>query len=521
MYAVLTSVSVSKAGLMAYLFQRKLEVQVGDVKLQLPAATAPLFFSFTCSKRFTVFVSMGGRTIPRSMRFTVKEATLPFTFENVSVELSFNLVREAWTALDPTIKGCGEYAGRRYYVESGTLETSYENVFRESKLFPSFQKLVIGQQTVYADAINKIVIRSNPTARRAHVLGKLRLFLSTAAPRRVYIPQKITISRDSLLGSAWSEYIPAFATRGFYEILISFADEIGEDQGGLKREFLYLLFNELIRDERIDKGAAVYDVDPTSPCPDFIYLYTSRKEQISVLEDILRTEATAASSYYIVLGAVIASLFLLSEALQFNFSLMFYENILHRNFTLRHVQDIELQRNLHASMSSAEASEYVHERLVEPKKNHYDHIRFGFDLVLDSVNPEGGMSKRLAETFTAFDFPFLFYHFEPVNTEKLRSVVEYVNCNSSTREIQWLWQVLDSKDQMFISKFLQFITGSGNLPSLANGRVFTIEKRSGKNELFRSSACIKRLYMCSFESLECLKESLDASVMNSEGFHFV
>jgi len=528
MYAVLTSLRVMKTGFMAYLFSRKLEIQIKDRTLRLPAANAVLSYAFPCTQRFTISVSVDGKSISKLLRFAAKETVLSFSFKDVVVELTLDLVSDAWAKLDPTIDGFGVYQGRRYYVESSTLETSYEDVFSESKQFPSFHKLAVGQETLYADSINKVVIRSNPKTRRASILGKLRLFLRSIVVGGSLVPHKIFIDRNSLFDSAWYSYLPAFMTRGFYEILISFKDEIGEDQGGLKREFLYLLFNELVKDNRIDKSDVVYDVNAAIACPEFIYCYTNRKEQIDVLDDMLANRTTA--DYYVIFGVVVASLFLLSEALQFNFSLIFYENILQRCFTLRHVQDPELQKNLHSSLSTAEANGYVYDRLFEPKKNHYDHIRFGFDLVLDSISFENATTKkpaetsasqRLAERFTAFDFPFLFYHFEPLSADKLRSVVEYVNCDSRTVEIQWLWEVLGSKDQMFISKLLQFITGSGNLPNLMNGSAFTIEKRGGRNELFRSSACIKRLYMGSFDSLACLRENLEVSVMSAEGFHFV
>lgn len=521
MYAILTSISVSKIGFLAYLVQRKLEIQVEDIKISLPAVSTPLFFSFPCARRFLFSVTVDGKTVSKPLRFTEKEITLVFTFNSISVDISLNLVKNTWSLLDTTIQEYGLYCGKRYYVENSTLESSYENVFSEAKLFPSFHKRESNDKCFYIDVINKIVIGTNPKTRKATVVEKLKRLLEDAYPKKIFVPHKVIINRNSLLSDAWRSYLPAFKTKSFYEILISFTDEIGEDQGGLRREFLYLLFNELVKDRRIDKSTAIYDVDPTIRCPEFIYFYRSRKEQIDVLEDMTNGEFLTTASYYVVLGVVIGSLLLLSETLQFNFSLIFYENLLGRNFTLKHLQDIELQGILNKNMMSYESTEYVRERFFEPKKNHYDHIKFGFDLALCSFDQETAVLQKLKEKFTAFDFPFLFYHFEPVNMEKLKCVVDYVNCTALTMEVQWLWQALGMKDQMFISKFLQFITGSGNLPNIVRGCVFTIEKRPGKNELFKSSACIKRLYMCSFDTFEHLSESLEMSVLNAEGFHFV
>ncbi len=184
---------------------------------------------------------------------------------------------------------------------------------------------------------------------------------------------------------------------------------------------------------------------------------------------------------------------------------------------MRHIQDIELQRNL----SKTNNIDYIYENMFLSRKNHYDHIRFGFDYVMDSTSSKSDLGKKIRETFSAFDFPFIFYHFEPISTDKLRSLVCYVNCNSTTKEIVWLWEELDRKDQNFLSKFLLFCTGSGNLTNLINENAFVIEKTRSENELFRSSACIKRLYISKFDTKEKLVKSLDTSILNSEGFHFI
>ena len=430
--------------------------------------------------------------------------------------------------MDPKIGSPGNYGGKSYYIEESTFETSYKNTFSLQKEFPSFSRLNFDGTAVYFDVLNKITIKSNPIIRNRHILEKINRFLNVH-PKELFMTQKVAIDRSNLVDNAWIYFLPTLKTRSIYNIMISFINEIGEDHGALKREFIYLLSNKLIADLRIVKDQELYDVNTAYPCPEFIYYYTNRNEQIEAFDDIFsknhddNVDMLPASlidyqPYFVLLGATVACILLLSETLHCNFSLIFYENLLSRKFTIRHVQDPELQRHL---STASRVTEHIVESLFNPKKNQYDHIKFGFDFVLDSTNKGMMLSKKLSQSFCAFDFSFIFYHFEPINPNKLKNQVGYVNCHLQTREIIWLWQELDKKDQHFLSKFLLFITGSGNLPSSIDECIFTIEKTRVTNELFRSSACIKTMYIPGFDSREILSKSLETSILNSEGYHFI
>lgn len=514
MYAILMSISVSNTGFLANILPQTLEIQIGDRKVSLKAVSREFLFIFECSSKFSVSVTSNRKTICREIAFQETRMNLVFTFENLFVELSMAFSCNPWPVLDPSIISVGNYQSKKYFVEENTLESSYENVFRLQKQFPSFYKIEMDQLTVFADTSNKFTISSNPIIRKQHILERLKCLLTEDILLNEAYTYKIVVNRYNLLESAWAFFIPAFRVKSIYNIAISFFKEIGEDHGALRREFLYLLIKELLLDGRIDKSTEIYDVDPEHPCSEFAYCYSTRKEQIEIFNDIFNDHPSDSRKYFILLGAAIASAFLLYETLQFNFSLIFYENLLSQKFTIRHVQDVELQRHL-------ESTEYIQKRFYDPRKNHYDHIKFGFDFVVDSTNKTGCLSKKIQEKFSAFDLIFIFYHFEPISTAVLRKLTMYTNCQPDTKEVVWLWEVLDEKDQHFLSKFLLFTTGSGNLPSITNGFAMAIEKIGGTNELFRSSACIKRLYLPRFSSKDELSRRLETSIMDAEGFHFI
>lgn len=516
MYAVLTNLYVSKTGFLAHLMRHSIEIEINHTKIKLKADSTELFYSFKCTSKFTVSVSIGGKLIESLVNYTEDTLKiLDFSFDDIFIRISLSLLNNSWKLLDQCIDQCGKYKNKTYYIEPNTLESSYNNTFTLQKQFPTFSKI---KESLYVDFSNKFIIKSNPSVRKAHILDKVKhLLADTIQPLSLYASHKVLIDRNYIFENAWDLFLPSLKTKFIHNILISFKNEIGEDQGALRREFIFLLFEELVNSQRICIKDGIYDINPEFNCSTFIYYYKNRNEQIDVLNDIIRDEKSYQVKYCILLGATIGLMLIFSETFQINFSLIFYENLLSRKYKLKHLQDIELQRNL--SLTNNE--EYIYDRILEPKKNHYDFIKFGFDYILDSTSFSSKMSEKFSSIFTAFDLPFIFYNFEPISASKLKKCVGYIKCSLETKEIEWFWKELDTKEPHFISKLLLFTTGSGNLTNLPNEYAFVIEKTSTKNELFRSSACIKRLYISNFDSSEKLANSLEMSIMNAEGFHFV
>lgn len=576
MYAIITNVKIDKFGFFSKYMIRTINISILDNKVVLNASSQKIHLCFKCSERFFIIVSVKEKELQEEVNFDEKCKEVSFSFENVNVKMDVILVEDVWAYFDSSIKidsfespECGRYFRQikndkittddsyddinnikmKYFVNLDTLETSFNPTFSLEKEFPAFHKAIHNGITVYVDSINKLVIKTNPKIRKASVLNRASHFIREYIDYSPFLfAKKVLIDRQNLIESAYRKFLLSLKDRSLFNISISFKNELGEDQGALRREFLYLLFNSLISDDRIDKNTQIYDVDPSHECPEFIYFNSDRVDQINTLEDIMKDDIFDSRGYFILLGATLACLFLLSETIQVNFSLVFFENLLNRRYTLRHIQDEELQKNLSEFYMKGDddymkgdeemgtMEDFINERIIQPRQNQYDHIKFGFDFILDSKNiydPLFNKEKELSsvtsrtvssifsQKFSSFDFPFIFYHFEKITVEKLKRMTTYVRCNEDTQEIRWFWEELENKDQYFLSKLILFTTGSGSLQNDNVGSLLTLERVAECNRLFRASACINRLYIPRFTEREALSKYLEMSIMDSEGFHFV
>lgn len=523
MYAIITEIRITKKKFLATLTVREFFLELLGRRIAFKPISNAIFFSIKCPSIFPVTVVFKGSKISQSVDFEEKSIELEFSFESITIAVLLTLSQDPWLILDSSNSLENQ---KKVFVNLETLESSFTNTFDPQKQFPSFSKVEYSGSTFFLDSINKMVIKPTPVVRRTAILEKVKkyfssnLFVLTALTSR-----PVVVDRNSLFTSAYTSFLSAMKQSSIYDIAIAFKNEIGQDHGALKREFLYLLFGELIDSKLLEKNLEIYDVAPEFECAEFPYFYKSKKEMNDILDDIVTSSLPDDPKiYFVVLGAAIASFFLLFETLQVCFSLVLFESLLMRNFKVKHIQDVELQKNLFV-LPENEIENYVFERLFLPRKNQYDHIKFGFEFVLCGLELNEGdalaPAEILSKKFNAFDFPFIFYHFEPISTEKLKSHVSYFRCTATTKEIEWIWEFLEKKDQHFLSRFLLFITGSGNLPNIAENSALSFELTAAKNELFRASACIKRLYIPHFDNPEKLNNALEISVMNTEGFHFI
>lgn len=558
MFAVLVKTDLAKKGLFSMLFESKITIRMLETAIQIEPGSFKTAYCFPVCETFAASVSLGHTVQEKKMSFREGKEVVTFVFDRASVSLVLLFHTNSWDFyeyalgnaagtpdsidgnLGAHIEECqGVYRNKKYFVNQNTLETSFSGAFPSLQKFPSFSRIVHKSRVLYADSINKVVIGMNPLMKRSVVRGKAREYFSSREISRKMI--RVKVDRNDLLKSSFRNFLPLISTCDILSMIVAFDNEIGEDHGAIRREYIYLLFKELIRDQRLVSTSGVLDVVP-GRCPEFLYEYSiddtdpdqafDESESIpcqirDILQDILSDSSFLDDrAYFILLGAVIGSILLLRETFQVNFSLGFYENLLDRQFTLRHVQDIELQRNLLKSLHDSEpcgngrcesvsfdvgVDEIVETTLFESKRNPYDFIKFGFDCTV----------KKKFSQLTAFEFPFIFYHFEPISLSRLKNLAVYDKCSTHTKEIAWFWEIMEGKQQSFLSKFLLFVTGSGNLGMFDEDSTIYFEKTKGHGELFKASSCSKRLYVPCFETKEKMEYFLDYSILNTEGFHKV
>jgi len=576
MFAMLSKIEVTKKGLISRIFNHFIEITIFKTTISLRSDAFDFVYCFPCSPEFEIRVKTEDEKKIDHVIFGERDLSFEYDFPKLKIKLFVSLRNSTFDfylnkalssqtchkAVDAGTRTKAkktadlavseqDVGGTVYFVNEETFETSFSKTFKSQLVFPSFRKITQNGRTFYADDINKMVIGIRPLEKLNNIKDSIRYSLFDRAG--ISMPFKICIRRNNIIESSIRKFLPTINKYNIMDVIVVFENEIGEDHGAMKLEFLNLLFNELmtilIKDKKVigQNSEGIVDVLPKNqkePSMSFLYNYDENKHlKEEILNDLINDlPACDTKKYLILLGATIGSFLLLGETFKMNFSLSFYENLIDRKFTLRHVQDAELQRNLYncyckeqsttspnrvntcktfkqnsefdftdsqAFATPENLDKIVSAILFDPKINQYDFIRFGYKCAI----------KDALFTLTAFDFPFLFCHFMPISLETIQNIVIYEKCGVKSKEICWLWEILKEKQQNFRSKFLSFITGSENLGVLDENTVICFEKVSTVNEMFRATVCSRRLYIPSFDSKDLLEYYLDYSVLNTEGFH--
>lgn len=353
---------------------------------------------------------------------------------------------------------------------------------------------------------------------------------------RNLIPLKINVQRNHILDSTALFLIKNIDKLRSKKIHVSFIDEMGQDYGALLREFLYETSLEILNDSRLEVCVDYVDVNINNNCRES-YLKLSPKDigmnhpLITDFPEVLKGKNRLEDEiFYTYLGVFLGLLILFNENIDYSFSLSFYENLLHRRFTVRRIQDVQYQKSIlwmlrnevdedilpgsNENNKNEVIAGIVHRKLFEDKKLPYEFIYQGFYAVV----PEG-----FRDTFESDEMSLLISNERSLDVGLLKDFALYNMCTSDTPEVIWLWEILKTKDQIFLRKFLKFISGSGSIPMLINNYNFRIiiEKNNVPNVLFRASACLNKLFMGSYDTKENMENMLEFSVLNTEGFHKV
>lgn len=517
MFAILQEINVENQSIFSILFNKTINIELGITKVSFKATNLSLLIFFNFEEHEELKVEIDNEIIQHKL--DISESVISFNFKKTKVSLKFNFletknnsdsISSNWSLLDPDIQKIGLYKNEKYFINNETLESSFKSQFNLSKSFPSFSLVERNDKKLYVDHLNNFVISSSPAIRQNTVKSKIKTnFYDSLSLVLPYESLCIKIDRQNLIKTSHSELLNFLKAATVKDLIVCFDNEMGEDHGAIRREYFYLLVNLLVNDERIVNNNHILDVNQDFNCSEFFFEYQTPAEIFNILDDLVNEPFTDTRIFFVLLGVAIGALLVLGETINANFSFIFYENLLSRDFTLRHIQDPEIQKSL-STLPEDEIDEVILERFFNPKKNQYDHIRFGFKIVASE------MSK-----FSAFDFPFIFYHFEEISIEKLKRMIKYNKCTAETKEIAWLWKALETKDQPFLSRFLLFISGSGCLPRFEEETFLIFDKTNYLNEPFTASVCNRMLYVPTFENYEKLLYFLDLSVLNTEGFHFV
>lgn len=387
----------------------------------------------------------------------------------------------------------------------------------------------------------------------------------------------IVVMRSHMIQSTADLLLTANHDKINRDPIVVFSGEIGEDWGALLKEFFSKASSELLADERIKCIGCVYDVKTmeerksennkllsthmskggTPPGRIFeskIIESITSKEHLSAEDlnnyftDLVSKSAFLSSGnkglnilsdqdFFTYMGIFIGMAYKNKVNINMDMSLVFYENLMKREFSLYQIQDVQVQNSINfiktcdlteneiydeyndILLTDENRMEYVIRLVCDftyiSKKKEYDWIRGGFYRVI---------SAFIVEYLGTFDLMLLLGGNEEITVGMIVETVKYIKCNNETKEVQFLWKILEEEDEYFLRKFLQYVTGSPSIPigSIKSMRFcWHIEKTSTENMLFKASTCVNRLYIGSYKDILSMKRILLFSLENTEGFHKV
>ncbi|KAG0418439.1 E3 ubiquitin-protein ligase pub2, partial [Dictyocoela roeselum] len=221
---------------------------------------------------------------------------------------------------------------------------------------------------------------------------------------------------------------------------------------------------------------------------------------------IRRTNKLTTKDFFTYLGNFIGAAIFHGHTVAPVFSLVFLENLLNRDFKIRHIQDVVTQKNMiKYEISSAELKEMV----FTPKEKAYNLIRNGF-------------YKFQTSSIRKFSAEELCYLLNGRNMDNIENINMLLGFESSSPENNYLVNILQEKS--IFKKFVQFATGTATLPISAfkqGGFKIKIEQVNQRNALFRANCCIRTVTMGVYDNETKMREILYFSLENTEGFHKV
>ncbi|KAF5140424.1 hect-domain-containing protein [Vairimorpha ceranae] len=433
------------------------------------------------------------------------------------------------------------YEKIEYHVNKENYTTSLQNAITTSSLPLGWETAVYKKRILYVNHNIKLCYWKSPGFIYNVLREKIDHFENnllnlTFLSLRTLTSIKLEVRRGHILDSTVIYILQHVDKLKTKKLHASFIDEIGQDYGALMREFIYETSLEILNDPRLEVCNDFVDVKPNDFCNQNLLSETvkeiaNRHEQIcEFTDDFKGKNRLTDEAFYIYLGVFIALLLICNENIDYTFSLAFYENLLLRRYTMRLIQDVQYQKSLNwmcqnevtedilPGVTSTNKSDLIYsifyDKLFLQKKVPYDFISKGFY----SVIPED-----FRDMFESDELSMLISNNKYLEVSHLKEFVLYNLCSESTEEIIWLWEILKSKDQIFLRKFLKFITGSGSIPMLINNSSFkiVIEQNNLKDSLLRASACLNKLVLSKYSNKQTLEEILDFSILNTEGFHKV
>ncbi|EPR78611.1 Itchy like E3 ubiquitin protein ligase [Spraguea lophii 42_110] len=455
-----------------------------------------------------------------------------------------------------------DYTGNVYYAHNRILQTfrKIETIGNDPvDVIEGWEKRIDNNgKTFYIDHYNRTTHRSYPWSVVGMSIIQERnnsivqnLHEKMGIPSYTLNKYKISVARKFMIQSSAYKILHYRYNNG--SIRIKFVDEIGEDYGGIFREFFYLASKEIAKDKRmvvkegivdvnyeylrnrkyikpnqymntddvntlLQMSKTIDDIDPSSTLYNVATFYSDDKNAgTNMLDD---------RSFFQYVGAFLGLVIAFNQNIAVQFSLSFYENLLKTpKYDLRKIQDPQMQKNLLCLYKSTDneeiedmsPQEYVNytckEYLYIIKREAYEVIKKGFN---------NYVGDEFLADISCYELNYMLFGRPSIPINSLLSSVRLVNCSTEDKEVQFLYNILKRKNTKFLKKFFMFVRGTGTFPNNpigADSMQMYFEKTNADSKMFTATTCIYRLYFSNYESEEEMERYLDLSVLNTEGFH--
>jgi len=331
----------------------------------------------------------------------------------------------------------------------------------------------------------------------------------------------IEVDRNNIFEDSFTQVfrIPSDKMRG--GAVIVFKGEIGEDEGGLMREWFQILSKEIFNPNyalfRLVRGANGYSINPSS------HINAHHLNYFKFVGRLIGLLFLRKNSWTVLSRDHFTSIFLDNPIDDLFLGLTFSEMV--DEFGKQRTVDL-IENGSKISVTDANKKEFLdliaEYRMTTRIKDQLDSFLQGFYEVIP---------KNLISMFSEQELELLISGLTTYDLNDLKANIEYKGGYSErSQQIQWLFQVLESCGDELITKFVQFVTGSSRIPVQGfshlqgmNGiQKFNIQAvNDSSNKLPTAHTCFNQLDLPRYETFEQLEKMIKIAITECNyGFGF-
>ncbi|KAG8815768.1 hypothetical protein FRC18_001326 [Serendipita sp. 400] len=299
----------------------------------------------------------------------------------------------------------------------------------------------------------------------------------------------ITVRRAHLFEDAYREIMTKSPEQLRHRLKVTFEGEIGEDFGGVSREFFFLLSHEMFN-------------------PEYCLFELSSHDSYTLQINPFSSVNPEHLNYFMFVGRVVGMAIFHRRFLDSYFVSSFYKRIVGKPTALADLEsvDADLYRSLKWTLEN-DITDILDETFT------IEDERFG-EIVTIPLLPGGA------------DVPVTEENKKEYVEDDWAKFTDYKGYKPQDDVIQWFWQLIRSWTDEKRSRLLQFATGTSRVP--VNGfkdlqgadgpRRFTIEKTGDPSSLPKSHTCFNRIDLPPYKDLESLESRLTLAIEESGSF---